>query len=102
MKKFAFASAITLAFAIIAFAHGNMEHILGAVTAVSDHSITLKTTGGETKTIEVVAGTKLVKGDAAVTLKDIHVGDRVAIHAGNRDGKLQAEEIKIGVAPAAK
>ena len=102
MKKFAFASAITLAFAIIAFAHGNMEHILGTVTAVSDHSITVKTTAGDTKTIEIVSDTKVMKGDAAGTLKDIHVGDRVAIHAGNHDGKLQAEKIKAGAAPAAK
>lgn len=102
MKKFAIASALTLVFAIIAFAHGNMEHILGTVTAVSDQSITVKTPAGETKTVEIVSGTKVMKGDVSGTLKDVHVGDRVSIHAGNHDGKLQAEEIKIGAAPAAK
>ena len=102
MKKLAIASAITLVFVINAFAHGNMEHILGTVTAVSDHSVTVKTTAGDTKTVEIATGTKVMKGDAAGTLKDVHVGDRVAIHAGDHDGKLQAEEIKIGAAPAAK
>jgi len=102
MKKFAIASAITVVLVINAFAHGNMEHILGTVTAVSEHSVTVKTTAGVSKTVEVAAGTKVMKSDAAGTLKDVHVGDRVAIHAGNHDGKLQAEEIKIGAAPTAK
>ena len=102
MKKFAIASAITLVLVINAFAHGNMEHILGTVTAVSEHSVTVKTTAGVSKTVEVAAGTKVMKSDAAGTLKYVHVGDRVAIHAGNHDGKLQAEEIKIGAAPTAK
>jgi len=100
MKKTLFAALVTIALTSLAFAHGNTVHILGTVTSVSDHSITVKTTTGDTKTIDVLSETKILKGDATVTLKDIQVGDRVSIHAGNENDKLHAEEIKIGAAPA--
>ena len=101
MKKTILLALATLVLASLAFAHGNMVHILGTVTAVSDHSITVKTTNGDTKTIEVMAETKILKSEAAATLNDIKVGDRVAIHAGKEGDKLHAEEIKIGAATAA-
>ena len=100
MKKILFAALITIALTSSAFAHGNAVHILGTVTAVSDHSITVKTTTGDTKTVDVLSETKILKSDKTVTLKDIQVGDRVSIHAGKENDKLQAEEIKIGAAPA--
>ncbi len=46
MKKILFAALVTIALTSLAFAHGNTVHILGTVTAVSDHSITVKTTTG--------------------------------------------------------
>jgi hypothetical protein len=80
----------------LTFAHGGMEHILGTVTAMTDHSISLKTREGVTKTVEFDGETKFVKGDAAATVKDVQAGNRVVIHAHNRDRSLHAAEVRIG------
>ena len=80
----------------LTFAHGGMEHILGTVTAMTDHSISIKTREGVTKTVEFDGETKFVKGDAAATVKDVQAGNRVVIHAHNRDRSLHAAEVRIG------
>jgi hypothetical protein len=80
----------------MAFAHGGMDHVLGTVTAITDHSLSVKTRDGAIKTVEFDSETKFVKGDALATLKDVQVGSRVVIHAHNRDNVLHAAEIKIG------
>ncbi len=86
----------TLLLGTLTFAHGGMEHILGTVTAITDHSLSIKTRDGATKTVEFDSETKFVKGDAAATVKDVQVGSRVVIHAHTRDGSLHAAEVKIG------
>jgi hypothetical protein len=80
----------------LAFAHGGMEHVLGTVTALTDHSLSVKTRDGAIKTVEFDGETKFVKGDAAATIKDVQVGNRVVIHAHNHDNALHAAEVKIG------
>jgi cell division protein FtsL len=51
-----------------------------------------------TVTVNVVAATKFEKTGATATIKDLKVGDRVVIHAGKKDGKLEAHVVKIGMA----
>ncbi len=80
----------------LAFAHGGMDHVLGTVTAVAEHSISVKTRDGAIKTVEFDGETKFLKGDAAATIKDVQVGSRVVIHAHNHDNSLHAAEVKIG------
>jgi hypothetical protein len=86
----------TLLLGTLTFAHGGMEHVLGTVTAITDHSLSVKTRDGATKTVEFDSETKFVKNDAAATVKDVQVGNRVVIHAHNHDGSLHAAEVKIG------
>ena len=86
----------TLIISTLAFAHGGMEHVMGTVTAITDHSLSVKTRDGATKTVEFDSETKFVKGDAAATVKDVQVGSRVVIHAHNHDSSLHAAEVKIG------
>ena len=86
----------TLLLGALAFAHGGMEHILGTVTAIADHSLSVKTRDGAVKTVEFDGETKFVKGDAAATVKDIQVGSRVVIHAHRDDKTLHAAEVRIG------
>ncbi len=100
MKKLALMVALisicTLLMGTLAWAHGGMEHILGTVTAIADHSLSVKTRDGATKTVEFDGETKFVKGDAAATIKDVQVGSRVAIHAHKNDNSLHAAEVRIG------
>src|SRR4029077_17639902 len=86
----------TLILGTLTFAHGGMEHVLGTVTAITDHSISVKTRDGATKTVEFDSETKIVKGDAPATVKDVQVGGRVVIHAHSHDSSLHAAEVKIG------
>ena len=90
----------TLFLSSLTFAHGNMEHVMGTVTAISDHSVSVKTNDGASTTVEFDGETKFVKGDATVTAKDLVVGSRVVIHAHKRDNSLHAAEIKIGAKAA--
>ena len=86
----------TLIISTLAFAHGGMEHVLGTVTAVTEHSVSVKTRDGAIKSVEFDGETKFVKGDAAATIKDVQVGSRVVIHAHSHDNTLHAAEVKIG------
>jgi hypothetical protein len=85
----------------VAFAHGNEQHVLGTVTAVSEKSITVETIDKHKVTVSVVAETKFTAGTAAATLKDVKVGDRVVIHARKQGQHLQADTVRIGSASIA-
>lgn len=81
-----------------ALAHGGMEHVMGIVSAVSDHSITVTTTVGDSKEVSVNGSTKFVRGQEVVGLSDVHVGDRVVIHAAKHGEKLDAAQVQLGTA----
>jgi hypothetical protein len=87
----------TLLLSSLSFAHGGMEHVMGTVTAITEHSLSVKTNDGAVATVEFDGETKFVKGDAAASVKDVQVGSRVVIHAHKRDSSLHAAQVKIGV-----
>ncbi len=78
------------------YAHNGMEHVMGAVTAITETSITVKTTDGKTKIVALAGTTKYLKGTTTVALKDIKVGDHIVIHATKKDNQLTAAEVKVG------
>lgn len=86
----------TLLFSALAFAHGSMEHVMGTVTGITDHSLSVKTSDGTVTAVEFDDQTKFTKGDAAATIKDVQVGSRVVIHADKLDNALHAAEVRIG------
>ena len=91
-------------FAGFAFAHGDEQHVMGTVTKITETTITVEVAPkqGETQktsvTVNVLASTKFEKMDAAATIKDLKVGDRVVIHAAKKADKLEAHIVKIGMA----
>jgi len=86
----------TLLLGPLAFAHGGMEHVMGTVTEITDHSVSVKTSDGTVTAVEFDDQTKFTKGDGAATSKDVQVGSRVVIHARKQDNSLHAAEVKIG------
>jgi hypothetical protein len=100
MKKLSLTLVCALLLSGAIFAHGNMEHILGTVTAITDHSLSVKTRDGAIRRVEFDSQTKFTKGDAAATAKDVQVGSRVAVHAEKHGNSLHAEEVKIGTSAA--
>jgi Domain of unknown function (DUF5666) len=90
---------------VVALAHGNEQHVMGTVTAISGNSITVHTTGKTPKdvTVLVVASTQFMKSGAAASLQDLKVGDRIVIHAKpNADKKLEASMVDFGRPPMGK
>lgn len=91
-------------FAGLSFAHGDEQNVMGTVTKVTDNAITVEVAAkqGETQktsvTVNIVSSTKFEKMGAAATIKDLKVGDRVAVHAAKKANNLEAEVVKIGMA----
>ncbi len=78
-------------------AHGKGQHVMGIVTAMTDNSITVKTTAKDAVIVYTMADTKYEKGGAASSINDLKVGDRVVIHATKMSDKLMATEVRFGV-----
>ena len=97
MKRI-FTAVLLVAVAAPLLAHGNMEHVLGTVTEITPNSISVQTPEGAVEVVAINEATHFVKGDSPASLKDIQVGSRVVIHAHWHEGKLEAAEIKIGIA----
>lgn len=87
---------LTLGLAGAAYAHNGMQHVMGTVAVITDTRVTVKATDGTTQTVVLTAETKYSKGDAAVTLKEIKVGDHIVVHAAKKNGQLMAAEVKVG------
>ncbi|MDP9052509.1 MAG: DUF5666 domain-containing protein [Acidobacteriota bacterium] len=90
---------LALTFGLIttaANAHNGMIHIMGTVSSITDHDMSVKGANGITQTAVFTATTKFSKTDMAATAKDIKVGDHVVIHATKKGGQLIAAEVKVG------
>jgi hypothetical protein len=96
MKRTAAVVTMLFVFSLLASAHGKEKHVLGTVTSISDTSITVETTAKKSVTVDVNDKTKFEKSGAAATLKDLKVGDKVAIHADVSGDKLVANEVHFG------
>lgn len=100
MNKLASILMVSLLFAAVAVAHGNLAHVMGTVVAVDDHSLSVKTADGTVKVVVWDGETHFLKGTSPATIKDVVVGSRVVIHAHQNGDKYHAVEIKIGVTSA--
>ena len=82
--------------AAAALAHGGEEHVIGTVTKIAQNSITVKTTANKGVTVAVAPDTRFIKAKVAAKLSDLHVGDRVVIHAKEiTEGNLVADTVEF-------
>lgn len=100
MKKTALIVLITLSLSLLAYAHGDLEHVLGTVVKITDQSLSVKLGDGTTKVVLLDEGTHFLKGNTPASAKDVAVGSRVVIHARKHGDSLHAVEVKIGTAAA--
>jgi len=86
---------------LITYAHGDMIHVMGTVTALTDKTVTVTTTTTDKKSIEVVLTetTTYENGSKPATSKDLKVGDRVVIHAVKVKDTLQAHDVRFSDVP---
>jgi len=83
------------------FAHGNEQHVVGTVIKVSEESVTVETNTKATVEVMMTSDTKFSKNGAPALPSDLHIGDRVVIHAmPMKDGKLMAHTVQVGVSKA--
>ena len=97
-RMFGFVLAALL-LSVVAYAHGDKEHIQGTVTQISAKAITVQLANKTTKILTVQADTAFKKSGKHAMFQDLKVGDRVIIDVDK--GKLEAEEVQFGP-PAAK
>ena len=85
-----------------ALAHGDALHVRGTVTQITGQSITIQPVakGAKAVTFTVADHTEIDKLGKVAALKDLKVGDRVAVEIPK--GKSEAESIMIGAAAPAK
>jgi hypothetical protein len=82
-------------------AHGNEQHVMGTVIKVSEESVSVETNTKATVEVLISSDTKFSKNGAPAAPGDLHIGDRVVIHAmPMKDGKLMAHTVQIGLAKA--
>lgn len=86
---------------ILLHAHGGMIHVMGTVTGLTDHSVTVETT--EKKSVEVLLSdtTTYLNGSKPSGKNELKVGDRVVIHAVKVKDALQAHEVRFSAAAPA-
>lgn len=89
-------------FSRFSYAHNGMQHIMGTVTAITDTSITVKTIDGHVRTVALTGTTKYSKSGGLATIRDIKVGDRIVIHATEKNEKLTAAQVNVGAMKAKK
>jgi len=83
-----------LAIGMSAFAHGNMDHIIGIVTKITGNVVTVDMNGKPTDVLLTPTTTYEASGKAGIQ-SDLKVGDRVVIHALKVEGKETAHEVRL-------
>ncbi len=98
--------ALILSFVFLAsavLAHGDKKHVIGTIEKMGTDAVTVKTAEGSVD-VRLVAGTTYVvvgadKVAKPAKLADLHVGDRVVIHATPKpDNTLEAAEVRFSSA----
>lgn len=89
------AALLLVTISLLAHAHEGMIHVMGTAMALTDKSVTVKTTDEQIVKVSLLESTSYESGSTPLTLKDLRVGDRVVIHAVKKDGSLQAHEVRF-------
>src|SRR5690349_15711331 len=66
------------AFAIVAFAHGGFDHVIGTVSKVDNNVMTVKTTKGDVD-VKLTGQTEITKNDQKAAIVDLKPGARVVV-----------------------
>jgi energy-coupling factor transporter ATP-binding protein EcfA2 len=96
----AVASALLIS-AVSAFAHNGMEHVMGTISKLSGSTVTVETIQHKTVLVLLDPATQFIRNEVRSSLQNLHVGDRVVIHAKlNATKQLVGITIKWGAASA--
>ena len=89
--------------AATALAHNGMEHVMGIISKLSASSLTVETVQHKTVVVLLDASTKFSQNETPASLQDLHIGDRVVVHAKpNAAKQLVGVTVKWGPASEPK
>jgi hypothetical protein len=93
---------VILALAIAGFTRAEVEPITGSVVSVYVDSMTVRTAPGIPRTLTILLSpsTKLLKGGAEVSQRDLKIGIRVVVSAKASGDRLEARSVFIKEQPA--
>jgi hypothetical protein len=104
-KRLLAVSITMLLFALLVFAHGDAEHVMGVINAIQGDHVSVKLQDGKTTTMVMLdKNTKYFNGEKKGKKEDVKVGLRVVIDA-KMDTKMKmllASEVRLGVAETSK
>ena len=101
-KTLAISITMILMSALVLFAHGDAEHVMGTISAIQGDHVTVKLQDGKTQMVMLGKDTKYFNGEKKAKKEDVKIGTRVVIDA-KMDTKMKmllAEEVKLGVTAA--
>ena len=81
-------------------AHEGGVDAKGTVQVVTPERITIETAQGE-KSFELTPGTSFARAGSPARREDLRVGERVVVHARERNGGLEAIQVRAGQAKGA-
>jgi hypothetical protein len=86
----------------VSAAHPGHDHkILGTISAIDGTKVTVKSPDGKEQVVELSAGTKVLNGKMKSDARELKVGMRVVVNAGDGSMPLKAKEVQYTAAPAA-
>jgi hypothetical protein len=88
-----------LTLAMLAFAHGGFEHVMGTVAKVENNVLTVKTAKGDVD-VKLDAKTEITKNDKKAAMSELTLGIRVVVDLPENEKSPAAHSVKIGVAEA--
>ena len=77
---------------------GHVHPVMGTVVMAAPDHVMLKTSDGKEVTMTVTEKTKIVKGNASVTIDELKAGTRVVATPVSEKEPLLAATIRVGVA----
>jgi hypothetical protein len=99
-KRLSAVSMTMLLSALLVFAHGDAEHVMGVISAIQGDHVTVKLQDGKTTTVMLDKNTKYFNSEKKAKKEDVKIGLRVVIDA-KMDTKMKmllASEVRLGVA----
>jgi hypothetical protein len=78
------------------------DRALGVVDSVTPERIVVKAADGHTLEFAVTPKTRFVRGKKPARLDGVRVGERAVVHGKKAGERVEAVEVKLGAASAAK
>ena len=99
-KRLLAVSITMLMSALLVFAHGDAEHVMGVISAIQGDHVSVKLQDGKTTMVMLDKNTKYFNGEKKGKKEDVKVGLRVVIDAkmDTQMKMLLASEVRLGVA----